>query len=823
MNLKKKIDLSPLRYFILGYAVIAVLITSCSQEPKVDGDDGTIERVPFTSVKITDDFWGERLKVNREVTIPLAFGKCESTGRVKNFQIAGGLLEGDRYLTDFTFDDTDIYKTIEGASYSLQTHYDQHLVDYIDSLLVFIKAAQQPDGYLYPAGTITDDPEKRHDWIGDERWEKEEDLSHELYNLGHLIEAGVAHFNATNDSTMLKIAMKFADLAVKDFGWGKIEKAPGHQVVEMALTKLYKQTGKQEYLDLAKFFLDVKGQSDIVKEHSEGHGLEYSQAHDLVTNQDEAVGHAVRATYMYSGMADIASLMHDTAYLKASDELWENAVTKKTYVTGGIGSTGSGEAFGANYELPNMSAYCETCASIGNVYWNDRLFLLHGESKYYDVLERSMYNSLLAGISLNGDAFFYPNPLKSMGQHHRSEWFGCSCCPSNVTRFIPSVPQYIYAKKGNHTLFVNLFISNEATIKLGDQTVGVVQESQMPFNGLTKITIHPESKQKLKLMVRIPGWAQGEAIPGSLYAFLNAKSNPLVATLNGEEIAYAQKDGYMVFDRQWSAGDEISFELPMNVHRIKANESVAADKGKIAFQRGPIVYCAEWVDNPNGVHNLLFDETSPVEASYRSDILKGVETLTTMAKAYALDEKDELVGTEVQATLIPYYSWVNRGSGDMAVWLPINTDELTPIHPPSLASESEVAASHKSAAISALNDQMLPQHSNDRDTPYYHWWPKYNTTEWISYDLGKEAEVSESSVYWFDDSPWGGCRVPQTWKVYYKSARGSWAPVKVIGDYEVTKDQVNTVHFTPVTTSALKLEVVLPAKHATGIYEWSVD
>ncbi len=812
--------INPRIVLLLFFTIIAF---SCSETPEEPLYDGPVTEVPFTAVKITDQFWARRIRINKENTIPHTLGKCEASGRVKNFQIAGGLMEGDRYVTDFPFDDTDIYKIIEGASYSLQSDYDPELVSYMDSLLVFMEAAQEEDGYLYPAGTIAEKfPEHRHDWLGDERWEKEEDLSHELYNLGHLIEGSIAHFQATGDSVMLKIAMRFADLAARDFGWGKIEKAPGHQVTEMALTKLYKQTGKRQYLDLAKFFLDVKGQSDIVKKSKRGQGPAYSQAHALVVNQDEAVGHAVRATYMYSGMADIASLMNDEAYRTATDNIWESAVHQKTYVTGGIGATGHGEAFGDAYDLPNMSAYSETCASIGNVYWNYRMFLLHEDAKYYDVLERTMYNSLLAGIGLDGKSFFYPNPLKSVGQHKRSPWFNCACCPSNVTRFIPSVPKYVYAKRGNQAIYVNLFLSNDATIQLGNTKVNIVQDSEMPFGGKTQFTISPESKKTFDLLIRVPGWATGDPIPGDLYEFVSPEVAPLEVTLNGRAIAYEQDKGYIKIARKWSQGDEVTVDFPMETKTIKAHEKVAADQGRVAVQRGPLVYCAEWVDNPEGVHNLLIDADATFEATYQDDLLQGIMTLTTEAKAYAYGDAGELESQSVTATLIPYYSWVNRGAGDMTVWLATETEAVTPVRPPSIASQSKMELSHPNGATSSINDQVLPQNSNDHEVPYYHWWPKKNTVEWITYEFQEAKELSESAVYWFDDGPWGGCRVPASWKVYYQNEQGEWLPVQSTMAYTMDKDRENLVTFKPVTTKAMKLEVKLPENHAAGLYEWSV-
>ena len=472
-----------------------------------------ITPVPFTYVKVTDSFWGQRLKASREVTIPLAFSKCEETGRYENFAKAAHP-SNDYKVEGFSFDDTDVYKTIEGASYSMQTYPDKKLDKYIDSVLMVVAAAQEPDGYLYTARTMN--PQHPHEWAGSKRWEKVEDLSHEFYNLGHMVEGAVAHYQATGKRTFLDVAIKYADCVEKAIGDkpGQLVRVPGHQIAEMALCKLYLVTGQKKYLDLAKFFLDKRGYTERKDA--------YSQAHKPVLEQDEAVGHAVRAAYMYSGMADVAALTGDTGYVHAIDRIWENVVTKKLYITGGIGATNNGEAFGKNYELPNLSAYCETCAAIGNVYWNYRLFLLHGESKYYDVLERTLYNGLISGVSLEGNGFFYPNPLASTGQHQRKPWFGCACCPSNICRFIPSLPGYIYAVHDKN-VYVNLFMSNSSDLKVGGKSLKLTQSTGYPWDGDVRLDMAPKGKQDFTLKIRVPGWVRGEVVPSDLYMFSDGK------------------------------------------------------------------------------------------------------------------------------------------------------------------------------------------------------------------------------------------------------------------------------------------------------------
>ncbi|MBR6128420.1 MAG: glycoside hydrolase family 127 protein, partial [Bacteroidaceae bacterium] len=504
-------------------AAIACSLLPASSQPS---EGYPITPVPFTSVKVTPGtFWGQRLEASRKVTIPLAFSKCEETDRYTNFSNAAKHLQDPSKVFDikkgtFPFDDTDPYKTIEGASYILQTYPDKALAKYIDSVLNVIASAQEPDGYLYTART--QNPEHPHDWSGAKRWSAEEQGSHELYNLGHMVEAAIAHYQATKSRKFLDIAIRFADLVCKEVGpnLGQACVVPGHQIAEMALAKLYLTTGDKKYLDEAKFLLDYRGKTTIKQE--------YSQSHKPVVEQDEAVGHAVRAAYMYAGMADVAALTGDQDYVKAIDAIWDNIVTKKLYITGGIGATGNGEAFGKNYELPNMTAYCETCAAIGNVYVNHRLFLLHGESKYYDVLERTLYNGLISGVSLEGNGFYYPNPLESAGGYERKPWFGCACCPSNICRFIPSLPGYIYAVKENAfkntpAVYVNLFLSNTSTLNVGGKKVRLSQTTDYPWSGDITLKIEENKAGKFFFKIRIPGWVRNQVVPSDLYTYADGK------------------------------------------------------------------------------------------------------------------------------------------------------------------------------------------------------------------------------------------------------------------------------------------------------------
>ena len=779
-----------------------------------------IGQVPFTSVKVSDSFWGQRLEASRNVTIPLAFSKCEETGRYTNFENAAHPSE-EYKVGGFSFDDTDPYKTIEGASYSLQTFPDDKLVHYIDSVLDIIAGAQEPDGYLYTART--QNPKHPHEWAGPARWVKEEDLSHELYNLGHMLESAVAHYQATGSRKFLDIAIRYADCVCREVGpnEGQACVVPGHQIAEMGLCKLYLLTGEKKYLDEAKFLLDYRGKTEFRSI--------YSQSHLPVLEQTEAVGHAVRAAYMYAGMADVAALTGDKSYIDAIDNIWDNIVTKKLYITGGIGATNQGEAFGENYELPNMSAYCETCAAIGNVYVNYRLFLLHGESKYYDVLERTLYNGLISGVSLDGGRFFYPNPLESIGQHQRQPWFGCACCPSNIARFIPSLPGYVYAVDGKN-VYVNLFMGNTADLTVGGKAVILQQETEYPWDGDIAVTVNKNSAGEWAMKIRIPGWVKNQAVPSDLYFYTDDVRPSYTITINDEDgNGEVTEDGYYTVSRKWKKGDKVRIHFDMEPRTVRANNKVDADQGFVSVERGPIVYCAEWCDNDFDIRGTIVNQSPEFSVSdYTIEVTEGVNAsypvkcITTDAQVLDFDKSGRLSAKDVKLKLIPYYAWCHRGSGKMRVWLAQDLKATTPTLPPTLASQSKISASIEIPASTALNDRLVPKNETDRSVPYTHWWPKTGTTEWVSYQLPESTTVKSSTVYWYDDDPWGDCRIPESWSIYYMDNDGGWQPVTGADRYTTNKGAANTVNFDPIETTSLKLEFKQPEGKSTGIFEWSV-
>ncbi len=622
--------------------------------------DYPFQGIPFNQVKLTDNFWMQRVETNRTATIPASFEKCEQTGRVQNFINAAN--HTGKFMTTFTFDDTDLYKIIEGASYSMSVYPDPKLDHYVDSLITIIGKAQEPDGYLYTARTIN--PQKPFGWAGKERWVNESNMSHELYNSGHLFEAASAHYLATGKRNFLNIALKNADLLCQVFGPGKRNDAPGHEIVEMGLVRLYRITGEKKYLNLAKFFLDCRGKK-LDKNRS------YWQDQEPVVDQREAVGHAVRAAYLYSGMADVAALTGNKEYLTAIDSIWENVVSKKYYINGGIGARSDGERFGNNYELPNKSAYNETCAAIANVYWNFRMFELHGQSKYIDVLERSLYNNVLASVSLDGKQFFYPNPLAADGSYVRQPWFDCSCCPTNLCRFMSSVTGYIYAQKGNQ-IFVNLYIGSSTSLKInGKQNVQLSQKSNYPWDGSINLIIAPRQKTKFALHLRIPGWANNQPVPSNLYSYLNPPKTNIVITLNNKKIQASIVDGYAVIDREWRKGDLVNLQLPMNIQRVIANEKVKADRNLVALERGPVLFCIEETENKLNVNQLILPDSAKLSFKSFPEILNG--TYCIQGQGNYIEPSADNVHLNNQNktfTAIPYAVWDNRGGTAMRVWLP---------------------------------------------------------------------------------------------------------------------------------------------------------
>ena len=582
---------------IIIVAVVAGSVAGC-EAPPPEPDDGRIEPVVFTNVRLTDEFWAPRMEIKPHGDDPALGTTNEESGRIDNFRKAAGRMDGA--FVGFRFNDSNVYKSIEAASYALAQTYDPALDAELDELIELIAASQMDDGYLFPAYTI--DPENPPVGVSTNRWELTNANSHELYGNGHLIEAAVAHHRATGKRTLLDVAIRAADHIDRVFGGDGRRDTSGHEEIELALVKLYDVTGEQRYLELAKFFIDVRGHEHDFSGDSEDSPLArydvpiYRQDHLPVIEQNEAVGHSVRAMYLYMGMADVAARTDAIGYREALDALWDDVAAKKMYLTGGIGAAGTFESFGDAYQLPNQSAYAETCAAIGNDMWNHRMFLASGDARYLDIVERILYNGFLSGVSLEGDSFFYTNPLASDGNHERRAYFDVACCPSNLARLMGQLPGFIYALEDD-AVYVNLFIGSEAEIAHPSGTLMLTQQTRYPWEGAVRLTVEPASEGKFPLLVRIPGWATNAPVPSDLYTYADTNDDNPSLSVNGEPFPLDIDAGFAVIDRGWSSGDVVELDLPMAVRRVRAHDNVGNNHGRIAIQRGPLVYAIEAIDN----------------------------------------------------------------------------------------------------------------------------------------------------------------------------------------------------------------------------------
>ena len=752
--------------------------------------NGILQAVPVTQVQFTDEFWAPRIEINRTSTLPQCFHQCEETGRIKNFEVAGRLAEGK--FEGIYFNDSDVYKVVEGAAHILATQPDEQIEDYLDQLISKFAAAQQDDGYLNTYYTLVEP---------DQRWSNLP-VMHELYCAGHLFEAAVAYFRSTGKRNLLDIAIKFADHIDGIFGEDKRIGVPGHQEIELALIKLYEVTGEKRYLNLAAFFIDQRGKS----------GADYCQDHLPVRQQSEITGHAVRAMYLYAGVADIARYTGDPDLFASMDRIWDDVTLRKMYVTGSIGPSGHNEGFTVPYDLPNETAYAETCAAIGMVLWSHRMFLLHGRSQYIDVLERSLYNGLLSGVSLDGSEFFYTNPLASYGNHHRQPWFGCACCPTNVVRFVPQVGGYFYAATDD-SLWVNLYAANRATVSMAGQTVNICQEGDFPWDGHIKLTIEPTTPSDFRLYLRQPDW--------SPQVDLRVNSDRL-------RDQPANKNGYFELARIWQPGDTVEIDFNMSTQRIVTNPQVKSNLGKVALRRGPMIYCLEAIDNEGSVRDIALPRTSQLEASFESDLLGGVTVLRGAANRRGSTEwENQLYQTaeadqDIQIMAIPYFAWDSRQAGQMTIWLPECSTLTEPKLKASLASQGNPEASHLFGSLEAVNDCILPASSSDQSIPKFTWWHKKGSREWVSLTFDNSVEISEAAVYWFDDTGIGECRSPDQWWIEW-DREGEWQSVQNVSEYGLQLDIFNRVTFNSVTTHRVRIVVQLQDNMSSGLLEWRLN
>lgn len=790
--------------------------------------DYPVRPVPFTDVRITGGVLYSRQATNTAVTLPFALGQCEASKRVVNFDLAAETMRRraagetnfqNKPPTQYPFDDSDVYKALEGAAFCLSVQPDPAVAAKADEFIRHIAAAQEPDGYLYTWRTMHPDS-PAHDWIHQQRWLKDPQLSHELYNLGHLYEAGVAYFQATGSRALLDICLKSAELLQKEFGDGEPRIAPGHQVIEMGLAKLYRQTGDPRWIALAKFFIEVRGK-----------GSEYSQDHKPVVEQAEAVGHAVRANYLYSGMADVAALTGDQRYLTAITRIWENVVSKKLHLTGGCGALAAGEAYGRDYELPNR-CYNETCAAVAFLFWNHRMFLMTGDAKYMDVFERSLYNGVLSGVSLSGDRFFYPNPLeydgKAVNNHGhagRAPWFGCACCPPNVLRTLASLGGYVAAVQGDK-LFVNLYAEGEITATVDGRKVKLAQTTRYPWDGSVALRIAPETPSRFTLCLRIPGWVEGRPLPSALYAYDDPTPATWSVRVNGEGFSGQPVQGFAAITREWKDGDTVALELPMPVRRVAGNPKIAATRDQVALERGPVVYAFEGVDNDGVVFDVVLPPAVRATPEHQEALLGGVTVLKLAGAQRAFrSDAGEVATKPASLTAIPYAVWANRGLSPMTVWVARTPDRARLAPRATIASQAKITTSfHRNGMDPArLNDQQMPQNATDGFAANFDFWPHKGTAEWVGYEFAQPTAVRAVTVSWFDDTGSGECRLPASWRLLYRTESGQWEPVSGASAYSLRKSDPLKVTFTPVTTKALRLEVQLPPNFSAGLYEWEVE
>jgi DUF1680 family protein len=774
--------------------------------------------IPLRSIELTGGFWKNRQDTNATRTMWANIEQCEKTGRLANFDEAAKYLKGDKSATNrgLLFNDSDVYKVLEGAAYILATRPDapdaKKLREKCDSIIKSIAAAQHADGYINTYYTVK---------APEQQW-KSLEHHHEMYCAGHLIEGGIAYAQATGDRTLLDVGIRFADLLDKKFGPGKEQGVCGHQEIELALIKLWRFTGEKRYLDLARYFIDARGHHEARKSFGE-----HAQDHIPIREQDHIVGHAVRAVYMFMAVADLldipASSGLDEGFLQATDDVWHDLTFRKTYITGGIGSSAHNEGFTIPYDLPNDTAYAETCAGIGSVLWNERLARLNADARYFDVAERALYNGVVSGVSLSGDRFFYVNPLTSHGNHDRPDWYDCACCPPNILRTIANVGTQFYSerktgseKNGGEKLvttavYTNLY--NTSIARFDDAGLIIHQKTDYPWNGEINMSISSSkpgassSSMPVELFARVPGWCKSATF-----------------TVNGKTIKPEIVKGYAKLGNQWKSGDTITLNFDMPIERMQANPSVPADVGRVAIQRGPVVYCLESPDNAGDILAVSLPPDAKLSSEFRSDLLSGVGVIK--GEAIALDAQPEVwrsqlyrpipTAKKTPITAIPYFAWNNRGRTTMTVWLPESLGLLggKTVSPHNYTSSFRF----RNETADNVADGKAPSNSNDQNVPRLTFWPHKGTSEWVQVEFERPRSVSSVDVYWFDDTGVGECRLPASWKLLYKDGN-DWKPVDA-KDYPINKDGFCRIEFPRVRASALKLEIGLQPGWSTGVLEW---
>ncbi|HWD39330.1 MAG TPA: beta-L-arabinofuranosidase domain-containing protein [Fimbriimonas sp.] len=762
--------------------------------------DADLSPIPCTQVHIRDHFWTPRQEINRAASVQHCLDMIAEAGDVHNFELAAsGARTGRR---GFVFQDSDVYKVIEGASDTLATHPDPALEAKLDVLIDKIAKAQMPDGYVDTYYQVVE-PGRRFTNLRD---------NHELYCAGHLIEAAVAHYHATGKKNLLDIATKYANLLYTTFGpGGKMDGYGGHPELELALVKLSQATSDERYFALAEKLIKTRGSHYFAKEHNTPEG-EYDGTYWLddvpIAQQRDIKGHAVRAAYLMSGATDVVRQDANSAIEAALDKVWRSAIERRIFVTGGIGPSGSNEGFTVDYDLPNLSAYQETCASIAMSMWGYRMGLLHGDARYFDTVETALYNAMLAGVSRDGTKFFYVNPLASNGGHHRQDWFDCACCPPNALRTIAALGGYAYARKGSD-VYVNLYLPGTVDLNLDGKKGSLEVQGNYPWDGKLKVVPHIGNGTPMTLHLRVPGWCSKADV-----------------RLNGQ-VEAVSPDGkrYLTLKRDWQEGDSVELDLPMPVERIAANPLVKDDLGRTAVRRGPLIYCAEQTDQSAPVDNMILPLDATLKAQWKQGVLGGIEEIVGTGRQIPEEDWNRKLYqpipqlTETPVTLIPYCDWDNRKPGAMQVWLP-STPPPAKVGGPEIHAKIGESFLSGNAQPDGINDGIEPKSSGEQPNRLMHWWPHKGTQEWVSYAWAKPVSVRGIKVYWFDDTGRGECRLPQSWHLE-KMVGGNWVPVEGV-KYPVEPDKWDEVDFDPIKVTALRLVVQLKPGWAAGVRQWKV-
>lgn len=814
--------------------VIGMLLVAAACVP-VRADDYPLHRAPVANVKVVGGFWGPRLTIAATTTLNHNFNFLDKSPRLPNFDKAAGL-NPHAFAGNAAYD-SDVFKIIEGAAYSLQIRPDDVDANALERHVRRIIAAQQPDGFLCPK-FILNEPASRWDNLR---------KSHLLYSAGHLLEAGVAHHDATGKHDLLDASCRYADLIAARFGPGKLHDTSGHQEIELALIKLYRATGERRYLELGRFFLDQRGYLHGVTERLRAdpqRAADYDQDRIPLVEETQAVGHAVRAGYTYAAMTDVAALCGAQDYARALDRIWQDVVGRKMYITG-ASATGQydDEGFGDPYLLPNETAYCETCGTAATMLWCQRMALLHGDARYFDVLERALYNGVISGISLAGDAFFYTNPLASRGHDRRRANFDPACCQSNLARILPQVGAMAYASNAK-AVHVNLFVAGVATFDIGGGSFRLKQQTNYPGDGRIRLTVESSPDLPLTIAVRIPGWATNQPVPSDLYHFADTSREIPALSINGQNVSLDPdarspdlriSNGYVHLQRSWKQDDVIELNLPMPVRRVLANDKVEADRGRVALQRGPLVYCVEAVDNGNVRTNaIVLPDAALLETAPRRNLLDDAVCIVASAQIACEPQAGSPVILRPHSMVaIPYYAWANRGEGYMDVWLPRTPSAATPLPAPTAGAVAKVSASinRSEAQLAALNDRRVGPCSNFRATPRFVFPEKSTGRQWIEYEWDAPRKLSRAAVYWALDTPvpvyWrdrsrgGLLKLPKSWRLLCKHG-DAWRPIETRDPYALQPDHDNEVRFTPVTTSAVRMEIEI-SDSPCGIQEWLID